>query len=123
MIKKAKLIWKVFWSAIINDLRVSHIREKSFIGRYIDIEIERRRWADKTGCIITGEKHLRNAGGRKIHQQIVFYVPGTFISKWLGFKKGEPHYRLAGWYDKKTGSLLAVVKQKKPRVRNVKIDQ
>lgn len=115
MIKKARLIWRVFWSAIMKDLRVGHIQEKSFIGKYVDIEIERRRWAEDSGCIITGEKHFKNAGGRKVHQQVVFYVPGTFISKWLGFKKGVPHYQLAGWYDKKSGSLMQIVSNTKKR--------
>ena len=121
MIKIARQRLRLFWAEFIKQLRMNHIREKEFIGKYVDIEIERRKWASDTGCIITGEKHLKNAGGRKIHQQIVFYVPGTFVSKLLGFTKGESHYRLAGWYDKKSGSLLGIVKPKKRRTKNVRI--
>lgn len=94
MIKRMIL---TFLNQLLKELRVSYIREEMFIGKYVDIEIERRNWAKDKKVIITGERTMKNVGGRKVHQQIVFYVPDTFIAKWLGYRKGIPHRRMAGW--------------------------
>ena len=97
LIQKARILTLVFLNALLKEIRLGWIREKSFLGKYVDIEIERRKWVNEKKVIITGEKTLKNAGGRKVHHQIVFYVPGNFISKWMGYTKLKIHYRLAGW--------------------------
>lgn len=97
MINKIRRMTSMFFKEVLKDLRISYIREEHFVGKYIDIEIERRNWAKDDKVIITGEKTMKNEGGRKVHHQIVFFVPNTFYAKWLGFKKGIPHRRMAGW--------------------------
>jgi len=97
MISKVRQIWTVFKSQLLKGIRKGHMKQENFIGRYVDIEIDRRQWVGKNGCIIVGKKDLET-GVRKVHQQIIFYVEDSIISKWLGFKKNKTHYILAGWY-------------------------
>lgn len=96
MIKKSRQILYVFLNAILKKVRMAYMYKKVFIGRYVDIEIERRRWAHDTGCILIGQEKI-GTGIRKVHHQIVIYVPDNFISRWLGFRKNKIHFQLA-WY-------------------------
>lgn len=95
--KKARVLILVFLNAFLKNIRMSYMSDVRFIGRYVDVEIERRNWAKKTGSILIGEKNIPT-GLRKVHEQIVFYVPDNLVSKWLGFKKNKVHYQLAGWF-------------------------
>ncbi len=97
MIKKAKAIILVFLNELLKEIRMSYMKEKRFIGRYIDVEIERRKWAKDTGVILLGERRIET-GIRKVHEQIVSYANDNTITRWLGFKKNQIHYTLAGWY-------------------------
>ena len=99
MIKKARLLIFVFFQSILKEIRKGHMSNKRFIGRYVDVEIERRNWAKKTNVIIIGEKNI-GTGIRKVREQIIFYVPDTMFASWLGFKKNRVHYELAGWFQK-----------------------
>lgn len=96
MIKKAKRILFVFLNSLLKELRMSYMYKKSFVGRYVEVEIERRRWAHATGYIIIGQKKIPT-GVRKVHHEIVSYVPDNAISYWLGFRKNKVHFDLA-WY-------------------------
>ncbi len=88
MIKKARLLIFVFFQSILKEIRKGHMSNKRFIGRYVDVEIERRNWAKKTNVIIIGEKNI-GTGIRKVREQIIFYVPDTMFASWLGFKSFE----------------------------------
>lgn len=74
------------------------IWEKTFYGTYVDIEIERRKWAKDNPIIIVGQKTIRNVGVRKVHEQIIFYTHDNSITKWFGFRKELIHYNLSTWY-------------------------
>lgn len=84
--------------SILKQIRLLFIWEKSFYGRWADIEIERRKWANDNTVIIVGEKTLRNVGTRKVHQQIIFYTEDNNFTKLLGFRKSPLHYNLSSWH-------------------------
>jgi len=99
MIKKLRVLIFVFLNQLLKEIRMGWMKDKRFIGRYVHVEIERRNWAKDTGAILVGEKNIPT-GLRKVHEQIIFYVPDNMISYWLGFKKNRIHYQLAGWFQK-----------------------
>src|SRR3990167_3810531 len=83
MIKK---IIKVF----IKQIRLLLIFEKHFYGKYVDIDIDRRRWAKENPVIILGEKtvkHKIEKYNAKSHQQVIYYTHENSVTKWLGLKK------------------------------------
>lgn len=113
MINKIKALTTVFMNELLRELRLGYMKEKNFIGRYADIEIERRTWVNKTNCIIVGQV-TENTSVRKIKQQKISYVNDTFIARWLGFIRNKIHYELAGWYQEAAGRMLRNIQRDAP---------
>ena len=85
---------------ILKQIRLLLIFEKHFYGKYVDIDIDRRRWAKENPVIILGEKTIKHKIEKyksKSHQQVIFYTHENSITKWLGFKKQTIHYNLSSW--------------------------
>ena len=76
---------------ILKFVRLSLISNKTFIGYYNDILIERKKFISERHIIIVGSKWKRNDGGRKVHKQIIAYVEDNYFTRFLGFKKGWDH--------------------------------
>ena len=79
---------------IVKNIRLFLISNKTFIGYYNDILIERRKFISERHIIVIGSKWKKNDGGRKVHKQTIAFVEDNFFTRALGFKKGWDHIML-----------------------------
>lgn len=73
-------------------LRSLFVRHVIFSGDFADVLAARRKFAATHDVIFLGAEYKKERIGRKkLVALVVFYVDDDIISKWLGFRKGEPH--------------------------------
>ena len=92
---KIKAIWKLIWAATLKEFRRMWMQNHTFIGRYLDIQIDSKQFFVGRDVIIIGEHWTHKVSGhRKIKQRIVFYVNNNYFTRLLGYRKGVIHYAL-----------------------------
>ena len=89
---KARLIALVVGQFILKKLRMMFFKQKTFVGKYVDICIERRKFMNENEIYIMADNYTK-LSGRKVQEQTLFYVERNAITKFLGFRYTEAHLR------------------------------